>query len=196
MSKFILEKNVSGIEGLTIITPTIFEDSRGLFFESYNERELSEQSFDIHFVQDNQSLSKKGVLRGLHFQREHPQGKLIRAVTGSLYEVAVDLRSQSNTFGKWYGILLSAENQKQLYIPEGFAQGFLALDDNTIFSAKVTDYQHKEYADGVAWNDADLSIDWPLDSINNMEIIQREADKNRWTLKKLLENVRLPIWIG
>ena len=191
MSKFILEKNVSNIEGLTIITPTVFKDSRGLFFESYNERELSEQGFDIHFVQDNQSLSKKGVLRGLHFQREHPQGKLIRAVTGSFFEVAVDLRRGSSTFGKWYGIILSAENQKQLFIPEGFAQGFLVLEDNTIFSAKVTDYQYKEYADGVAWNDADLNIDWPLDLINNMEIIQSEADKNRASLKLLLENGRL-----
>ena len=193
MSKFVLKNNVSGIEGLTVITPTAFSDSRGYFMETYNVRALTEMGFTVKFVQDNQSLSKKGVLRGLHFQREHPQGKLIRAVTGSFFEVAVDLRRKSSTLGKWYGIILSAENQKQLYIPEGFAQGFLVLEDNSIFSAKVTDYQYKEYADGVAWNDADLNIDWPLDLINNMEIIQSEADKNRASLKLLLENGKLPL---
>lgn len=161
--------------------------------ETYNERELADSGFLVKFVQDNQSLSKKGVLRGLHFQREHPQGKLIRAVTGSLFEVAVDLRRKSSTFGKWYGAILSADNQKQLYIPEGFAQGFLVLEDNTIFSAKVTDYQYKEYADGVAWNDADLNIDWPFDLINNMKIIQSEADKNRDTFATLMRNNRLPL---
>lgn len=177
----------------TVITPTAFSDSRGYFMETYNERELTEMGFTVKFVQDNQSLSRKGVLRGLHFQSEHPQGKLIRAVAGSFFEVAVDLRRQSNTFGKWYGIILSAENQKQLYIPEGFAQGFLVLEDNTVFAAKVTDYQYKEYADGIIWNDPDLKIDWPLDLIEENEIIQSEADKNRGNFATLMRNKRLPL---
>lgn len=184
---------MSGIEGLTVITPTAFSDSRGYFMETYNERELAEMGFTVKFVQDNQSLSRKGVLRGLHFQSEHPQGKLIRAVAGSFFEVAVDLRRQSNTFGKWYGIILSAENQKQLYIPEGFAQGFLVLEDNTVFVAKVTDYQYKEHTDGIIWNDPVLKIDWPLDLIEENEIIQSETDKNRDNLATLMRNNRLPL---
>lgn len=184
---------MSGIEGLAVITPTVFSDSRGYFMETYNERELAEVGFSAKFVQDNQSLSRKGVLRGLHFQREHPQGKLIRAVMGSFFEVAVDLRKGSPTLGKWYGVILSAENQKQLYIPEGFAQGFLALENNTIFSAKVTDYQYKEYADGIIWNDPDLKIDWPLYLITDIEIIQSEADKKRDNFATLMRNKRLPL---
>lgn len=192
MSKFDLERNVFGIEGLTIITPTVFADSRGYFMETYNERELADAGFSVKFVQDNQSLSKKGVLRGLHFQREHAQGKLICAVAGSFFDVAVDLRKESHTFGKWFGIILSAENKKQLYIPEGFAQGFLVLEDNTIFSAKVTDYQYKEFADGIAWNDPDLKIDWRLDLLGDSEVVQSEADKARKSLAFLIETDGLP----
>ena len=190
MSKFVLEKDVSGIKDLTVITPTVFDDSRGYFMETYNERDLAEQGFKVRFVQDNQSLSKKGVLRGLHFQREHSQGKLIRAVAGSFFDVAVDLRKDSDTLGKWYGIILSAENKKQFYIPPGFAQGFLVLEENTIFAAKVTDYQYKEFADGVMWNDPDLNIDWPLDLIDGVELIQSEADKKRVSLATIIKNDR------
>lgn len=193
MAKFTIESNIGGFEGLTLITPSCFEDNRGYFMETYNERELNEIGFSVKFVQDNQSLSKKGVLRGLHFQREHSQGKLIRAVSGSFFDAVVDLRKGSKTFGKWYGIILSAENKKQLYIPEGFAQGFLVLEDNTIFSAKVSDYQYKEYAEGIMWNDSDLDIKWPIELIGGKNIIQSEADKNRPLFRELIKSKKLPI---
>lgn len=193
MSKFMFEKNVSGIVGLTMITSTLFADSRGYFMESYNENEFEEQGLCIHFVQDNQSLSKKGVLRGLHFQRQYPQAKLIRAASGSFYSVVVDLRKGSKTFGQWYGTFLSDKNKKQIFVPAGLAHGFLVLEDNTIFAAKVTDYQYKEFADGLIWNDPDLGIKWPLDLLDGVEIIQSEADKNRMKLAELIINKRLPI---
>ncbi len=193
MTKFAIEHNVGNIEGLTMITPTCFEDDRGYFMETYNEQELKAIGFSVKFVQDNQSLSKKGVLRGLHFQREYTQGKLIRAVTGSFFEVAVDLRKGSKTFGNWYGVILSAENKKQLYIPDGFAQGFLVLEDNTIFSAKVSNYQYKEFAEGIMWNDSDLDIKWPLKLLGNVNIIQSEADRNRPSIRELIKSKKLPL---
>ena len=147
----------------------------------------------LHFVQENQSLSNKGVLRGLHFQRKHSQGKLIYAVRGSFFDVAVDLRRYSRTFGRWYGIILSAENKKEIYIPSGFAHGFLALEDNTIFSAKVTEYHYPNFSDGILWNDPDLNIEWPLRSLNGATLIQSEADKTRKTLKQALKLDCLPI---
>lgn len=192
MSKFIIQENISDIKGLTLITPKCYADSRGYFLETYNERELSKLGFNHRFVQDNQSLSKKGVLRGLHFQVKHTQGKLVRAISGSFYDVAIDLRKNSPTFGKWYGVVLSAENMFQLYLPEGFAHGLLVLEDNTIFSAKVTDYQYKKYADGVAWDDIDINISWPLHLLRGTELILSDADKNRHSLKYLIENNRLP----
>lgn len=193
MTKFIIEKDIAGIEGLAIITPVPISDSRGYFMETYNEQEFEKYDMKLHFVQENQSFSNKGVLRGLHFQRKLSQGKLIYAVRGAFFDVAVDLRSYSRTFGKWYGILLSAENKKEIYIPSGFAHGFLALEDNTIFSAKVTEYHYPNFSDGILWNDPDLNIEWPLRSLNGATLIQSEADKTRKTLKQALKLDCLPI---
>ena len=149
------------IEGLKVITPTVFGDERGYFMETYNEREMKEAGFDINFVQDNQSMSVKGVLRGLHFQKNFPQCKLVRAVRGSVFDVAVDLRKGSKTYGKWYGVELSEENKKQFLIPENFAHGFLVLSDVAEFCYKVNDFWHPNDEGGLAWNDPGIGIIWP-----------------------------------
>lgn len=156
-----VEKNVGGIEGLCVITPAVHGDARGYFMETYNEREMKEAGFDIQFVQDNQSMSVKGVLRGLHFQINYPQCKLVRAVRGSVFDVAVDLREGSATYGKWYGVKLSEENKKQFLIPEGFAHGFLVLSDEAEFCYKVNDFWHPNDEGGLAWNDPAIGIQWP-----------------------------------
>lgn len=161
MGKINVEKNVGGIEGLCIIEPAVFGDARGYFMETYNQRDMQEAGFDMVFVQDNQSCSVKGVLRGLHFQKEYPQGKLVRVVKGAVFDVAVDLRSNSETYGKWFGVELTAENKKQFYIPEGFAHGFLVLSDIAEFCYKCTDFYHPGDEDGLAWNDPDIGICWP-----------------------------------
>ena len=162
MGQVTVEKNVGGIEGLCVITPTVHGDERGWFMETYNSRELEEAGVTAKFVQDNQSMSVKGVLRGLHFQINYPQCKLVRAVKGSVFDVAVDMREGSPTFGKWYGIELTEENKKQLLIPENFAHGFLVLSDTAEFCYKVTDYWHPNDEGGIAWNDPDIGIDWGL----------------------------------
>ena len=162
MGQVTVEKNVGGIEGLCVITPTVHGDERGWFMETYNSRELEEAGVTAKFVQDNQSMSVKGVLRGLHFQINYPQCKLVRAVKGSVFDVAVDMREGSPTFGKWYGIELTEENKKQLLIPEKFAHGFLVLSDTAEFCYKVTDYWHPNDEGGIAWNDPDIGIDWGL----------------------------------
>ena len=149
------------IEGLYIIEPTKHGDERGYFMETYNEREMQEAGFDIKFVQDNQSMSVKGVLRGLHFQIHYPQCKLVRAVRGSVFDVAVDLREGSATYGKWYGVELTEENKKQFLIPEGFAHGFLVLSDEAEFCYKVNDFWHPNDEGGLAWNDPAIGIEWP-----------------------------------
>ena len=159
MGQITVEKNVGNIEGLCIITPAVHGDDRGFFMETYNQRDMEEAGFHINFVQDNQSMSTKGVLRGLHFQKHFPQCKLVRAVRGSVFDVAVDLRRQSKTYGKWYGVELSAENKKQFLIPEGFAHGFLVLSDVAEFWYKVNDFWHDE--GGMAWNDPEIGILWP-----------------------------------
>lgn len=156
-----VEKNVGGIEGLCVITPAVHGDARGYFMETYNEREMKEAGFDIQFVQDNQSMSVKGVLRGLHFQINYPQCKLVRAVRGSVFDVAVDLREGSATYGKWYGVELSEKNKKQFLIPEGFAHGFLVLSDEAEFCYKVNDFWHPNDEGGLAWNDPAIGIQWP-----------------------------------
>lgn len=178
-----MEKNVQGIEGLTIIVPTVHADNRGYFLETYNHAEMLAAGIDTVFVQDNQSISHKGVLRGLHYQKQFPQGKLVRAIWGAFYDVAVDLRRESSTFGKTFGVILSEKNQKQLYIPTGFAHGFLALEENTIFSAKVTDFQHKDDGDGIIWNDPDLGIQWPLELLDGHPLIISEADRRRQSFR-------------
>lgn len=149
------------IEGLYIIEPTVHGDSRGYFMETYNQQDFREAGLDMNFVQDNQSLSTKGVLRGLHFQKEHPQGKLVRAIRGQVFDVVVDLRADSSTYGKWYGVELSAENKRQFYIPEGFAHGYLVLSDEAEFCYKCTDFYHPGDEGGLAWNDPDIGIEWP-----------------------------------
>lgn len=149
------------IKGLYIIEPTIHYDSRGYFMETYNQNDLKKAGLDMKFVQDNQSMSIKGVLRGIHLQRKYPQGKLVRVIKGAVFDVAVDLRVDSETYGKWYGVELSAENKKQFYIPEGFGHGFLVLSDEVEFCYKVTEFYHKEDEVGIAWNDPDIGIEWP-----------------------------------
>ena len=161
MGQISIEKNVGGIEGLCVITPAVHGDERGYFMETYNEREMKEAGFDITFVQDNQSMSVKGVLRGLHFQKKYPQCKLVRAVRGSVFDVAVDLREGSETYGKWYGVELSEDNKKQFLIPENFAHGFLVLSDEAEFCYKVTDFWHPGDEGGLAWNDPKIGIVWP-----------------------------------
>ena len=148
------------IEGLMVIEPTVHGDSRGYFMETYNYNDLKEAGLDKVFVQDNQSMSQKGVLRGLHFQKQYPQGKLVRVIRGTVFDVAVDLRRGSKTYGMWYGVELSAENKKQFYIPEGFAHGFLVLSDGAEFCYKCTDFYHPGDEGGLAWNDPAIAIDW------------------------------------
>ncbi|MDO5402460.1 MAG: dTDP-4-dehydrorhamnose 3,5-epimerase [Eubacteriales bacterium] len=149
------------IEGLYVIEPTVHGDARGYFVETYNQKDMEEAGLNMKFVQDNQSSSTKGVLRGLHFQKEFPQGKLVRVVNGTVFDVAVDLRSDSKTYGKWYGVELSAENKKQFYISEGFAHGFLVLSDIAEFCYKCTDFYHPGDEGGLAWNDPAIGIEWP-----------------------------------
>lgn len=156
-----VKKNVAGIEGLCIITPAINHDDRGYFMETYNESVLKSMGVDMKFVQDNQSFSKKGVLRGMHVQVKHPQGKLVRVIRGSVFDVAVDLRKNSQTFGKWYGIELSDSKNEMFYIPEGLAHGFLVTSDFALFQYKVTNYYYPEFEVGFAWNDPDIGIVWP-----------------------------------
>lgn len=149
------------IEGLYIIEPAVHGDSRGFFLETYNQKDMAEAGLSMVFVQDNQSMSVKGVLRGLHFQKEFPQGKLVRAIKGRVFDVAVDLRPGSETYGKWYGVELTEENKKQFYISEGFAHGFLVLSDIAEFCYKVTDFYHPGDEGGLAWNDPAIGIQWP-----------------------------------
>ena len=161
MGQIKVEKNVGGIQGLCVIEPTVHGDSRGYFMETYNENDMKEAGLDMVVVQDNQSCSTKGVLRGLHFQKEYPQGKLVRVIKGSVYDVAVDLRSQSETYGKYFGIELTEENKKQFYIPKGFAHGFLVLSDVAEFCYKCTDFYRPGDEGGMAWNDPEIGIQWP-----------------------------------
>ena len=161
MGQITVEKNVGGIEGLCIIKPAVHGDNRGYFMETYNSKDIQEAGIDRVFVQDNQSCSTKGVLRGLHFQKEYPQAKLVRAIKGSVFDVAVDLRSDSKTYGKWYGVELTEENKIQFLIPEGFAHGFLVLSDVAEFCYKVTDFWHQGDEGGLAWNDPEIGIEWP-----------------------------------
>ena len=149
------------IEGVYIIEPKVFGDNRGYFMESYNQEHFEEAGLNMTFVQDNESKSSKGVLRGLHFQRKHSQGKLVRVTKGEVFDVAVDLRTGSETYGKWEAVILSEENKKQFYIPKGFAHGFLVLSDEAVFNYKCTDFYHPGDEGGLAWNDPEIGIKWP-----------------------------------
>lgn len=165
------------VEGLYVIEPTVFKDERGYFVETYNQNDMKEAGLDMVFVQDNQSMSTRGVLRGLHFQKQFPQGKLVRVVRGKVFDVAVDLRSDSKTYGKWFGVELSAENMKQFYIPEGFAHGFLVLSDEAEFCYKCTDFYHPGDEGGLAWNDPEIGVEWPLEE--GVDLIISEKDQ-KW----------------
>jgi dTDP-4-dehydrorhamnose 3,5-epimerase len=152
------------LNGLFVLKPKVFEDERGYFYESYNQNLFKKAGINFDFVQDNQSLSQKGVLRGLHFQNPpHAQGKLVRVITGSVYDVAVDIRKDSKTYGKWFGLELTEKNKWMMFVPPGFAHGFLTLENNTIFSYKCTNFYNKASEDCLLWNDKDLNIDWNFD---------------------------------
>lgn len=151
----------ASIEGLYVIESAVHGDERGYFMETYNLNDMKEAGLNLHFVQDNQSMSTKGVLRGLHFQKQYPQGKLVRVIRGSVFDVAVDLRANSRTYGQWYGVELTEKNKKQFYISEGFAHGFLVLSDMAEFCYKCTDFYHPGDEGGLAWNDPEIGITWP-----------------------------------
>lgn len=161
MGQITVEKNVGGIEGLHVITPDVHGDSRGYFMETYSQRDMEEAGIYLTFVQDNQSMSTKGVLRGLHFQKKFPQTKLVRVIKGRVFDVAVDLRKDSATYGKWYGVELTEENKKQFLIPRGFAHGFLVLSDTAEFCYKCDDFYHANDEGGLAWNDPNIGVVWP-----------------------------------
>lgn len=188
MSKF--KRVETGINDLIIIEPTVFGDNRGFFMESYSKKDFSEIGMDVEFVQDNHSKSKKGVLRGLHFQTQHVQGKLVRVTAGAVLDVAVDLRKDSSTFGKHYLVELNAYNKKMFYIPPGFAHGFLTLEDNTEFQYKCTDYYAPEFDSGVLWNDSDIGINWNFEKygLSAEEILLSAKDKKQQTLQEFIES--------
>ena len=161
MGQISVTHDVGGIQGLCVIEPRVHGDARGYFFESYSARDMAENGIDIPFVQDNQSMSRKGVLRGLHFQKRYPQTKLVRVIRGEVYDVAVDLRADSPTFGRHHGELLTAENRRQFLIPRGFAHGFLVLSDTAEFCYKCDDFYHPDDEGGIAWNDPQIGVAWP-----------------------------------
>lgn len=171
------------IEGLYIVEPKVFTDARGYFMETYHYEDFKAAGLDMIFVQDNQSASVKGVLRGLHYQKQHPQGKLVRVLSGTVYDVAVDIRKNSPTYGKYYGVVLSAENKKMFYVPTGFAHGFLVLSDKAEFTYKCTDFYHPEDEGGIRWDDEEIGIPWPLDA--DLQPILSEKDSNRQALNEI-----------
>ncbi len=173
MGKFNFIK--TSIDGVIIVEPTAYGDNRGYFMETYQEKDFIEGGIDVKFVQDNQSMSTKGVLRGLHFQKQYSQSKLVRCIKGEVFDVAVDLREGSPTFGKWEGVLLSAENKRQFFIPKNFAHGFLVLSDEAEFVYKVDDFYHPNDEGGLMWNDPDIGIEWPIEE--GMQINLSEKDK-------------------
>lgn len=165
------------IEGLKVITPTVFGDARGYFVETYNYNDYKAAGIDVEFVQDNQSASKKGVLRGLHFQIQYPQDKLVRVIKGEVFDVAVDLRKGSPTFGQWHGVLLSEENMKQFFVPKGFAHGFLVLSDHAEFCYKCSDFYHPGDEGGLKYDDPEIGVQWPIPE--GMELTLSERD-TKW----------------
>ena len=188
MGNIKVEKNVNGIEGLCVIEPQVFGDARGYFVETYNKNDMEANGLFYDFVQDNQSASKKGVLRGLHFQKNFPQDKLVRVISGEVYDVAVDLRKGSPTFGKHYGILLSAENKKQFLIPKGFAHGFLVVSDFAEFCYKVTDFYHPNDEGGLMYNDPDIAVEWPIpEGMTEADLILSDKDKVNASFKQYKE---------
>ena len=171
--------NETNIKNVYIIEPKLFGDNRGYFMETYNEDEFRKNGLNYNFVQDNQSKSKKGVLRGLHFQKKYPQAKLVRVLEGEVYDVAVDLRKDSPTYGKWVGVLLSSDNNKMLMIPRGFAHGFVVLSETAVFAYKCDEFYHPEDEGGIIWNDPEIGIEWPYDG----KLILSEKDKKHPLLR-------------
>ncbi|MGZ7048356.1 MAG: dTDP-4-dehydrorhamnose 3,5-epimerase [Methanobacterium sp.] len=184
MSKFKFVE--TSIKDLFVIEPKVFGDERGYFMETYHAQEFKDAGLDLNFVQDNQSKSKKGVLRGLHFQYTKPQGKLVRVIKGEVFDVAVDLRRNSPTYGNWEGFILTEDNKKQMYVPEGFAHGFLVLSEEAEFTYKCTDFYYPEDEGGILWNDPDIGIEWPIDDINKIKL--SDKDKQLKTLKETETN--------
>ena len=178
MNKF--KKIETGIEGLYIIEPTIFGDSRGFFMETYSKQEFEKIGITNTFVQDNHSKSSKGVLRGLHFQKQYPQSKLVRVIKGEVFDVAVDLRKDSPTYAKYYGVVLSEENKLQFYIPKGFAHGFLVLSEDAEFVYKCDEFYHPEDEGGILWNDKTINIEWPLELIGGENNIKQSEKDKKW----------------
>jgi dTDP-4-dehydrorhamnose 3,5-epimerase len=178
MGKIKVTDNCNDIQGLKVVEPTVFGDQRGYFMETYNYNDFKEAGIDCQFVQDNQSASRKGVLRGLHFQINYPQDKLVRVVKGEVFDVAVDLREGSKTFGKWFGVVLSEENKKQFFIPKGFAHGFLVLSEYAEFCYKVTDFYHPNDEGGLLWNDEKIGVEWPIpEGMTVEDLILSEKDR-------------------
>ena len=173
----------TSIEGVYVITPKVYGDKRGYFFESYNKKDFLNAGINIDFVQDNESKSHRGVLRGLHFQKKYPQSKLVRVVKGEVFDVAVDLRKDSKTFGKYESVILSEENQKQFLIPKGFAHGFLVLSDEAKFVYKCDDFYHPEDEGGIIYNEPDININWPF--LDNIEL--SEKDKKHPSFKEIYD---------
>lgn len=176
------------IKGMFVIRPAVFGDARGYFMETYHSEEFRQAGMDKPFVQDNQSSSRRGVLRGLHFQTKNPQGKLVRVIRGEVFDVGVDLRPGSTTFGKWYGETLSAENKKQLYIPEGFAHGFLVLSDTAEFVYKCTRLYDPSGEGGIRWDDPDIAVDWPVSP--DMELLLSDKDKVQPSFREYQHSVK------
>ena len=178
-----IEVETCHIDGLKVITPQVFGDARGYFMESYNREDFYQAGITVDFIQDNQSASKQGVLRGLHFQVQHPQDKLVRVIRGEVFDVAVDIRQGSSTFGQWHGVYLSAENKKQFFVPKGFAHGFLVLSDYAEFAYKCSDYYHPEDEGSIRFDDPDVAIEWP--QIDGLDFILSEKDLKAGTLSDL-----------
>ena len=189
MGKIKVTSDCNGIEGLKVIEPAVFGDARGYFMETYNYNDFKEAGIDCEFVQDNQSSSTKGVLRGLHFQINYPQDKLVRVVNGEVFDVAVDLRKGSKTFGKWYGVVLSAENKKQFFIPKDFAHGFIVLSDEAEFCYKVTDFYHPNDEGGLMWNDPEIGVEWPMpEGMTEKDLILSDKDKVHPSFSEYVKN--------
>ena len=181
MGKIKVTNDCNGIKGLKVIEPAVFGDARGYFMETYNQKDMEEAGLTMQFVQDNQSSSTKGVLRGLHFQINHPQDKLVRVVSGEVFDVAVDLRPGSETYGKWFGVLLSAENKKQFFIPKNFAHGFVVLSDSAEFAYKCTDFYHPNDEGGLKWDDPEIGVKWPMpEGMTKEDLIISEKDQ-KWS---------------
>lgn len=188
MGKIKVTENAGGIKGLYVVEPTVFGDNRGYFMETYNYNDFAAAGIDCNFVQDNQSASKKGVLRGLHFQIHYPQDKLVRVIRGEVFDVAVDLREGSETYGKWFGVLLTEENKKQFFIPKNFAHGFIVLSDYAEFCYKVTDFYHPNDEGGLMWNDPDIAVKWPMpEGMGPEDLTLSDKDKVNWSYQEFLE---------